>query len=143
MGGITNGGLSISGSGSENAGVTIGHSNILTAAGTRSGSSGSVGFGGTISIPSISYDINGHITSTTTTSVTLPANPVPANPVSVTYSSTATTYFLGTTLGSNGSISTAYRNSNVYMKGSIMNFASGATISFLSDGRLKKYQRKK
>ena len=81
--GITNGGLSISGSGSENAAVTVGHSNILGAAGSRSGSSGTVAFGGTISIPSISYDINGHITSTTTTSVTLPANPNSWRPVEV------------------------------------------------------------
>lgn len=48
------------------------HPNTVTA-GTVSGSSGSVSHGGTINIPSITYNANGHITSTTTTSVTLPS----------------------------------------------------------------------
>lgn len=48
------------------------HPNTVTA-GTVSGSSGSVSHGGTINIPSITYNANGHITSTTTTAVTLPS----------------------------------------------------------------------
>lgn len=55
-------------------GIVLDHSNSI-AAGTSSGSSGTLTFGGSISIPSISYDAQGHITSVSTTSVTLPANP--------------------------------------------------------------------
>jgi len=57
---------------SDNA-VTIGHSNSITA-GTASGSAtGTVSYGGTIDIPTVTYDGQGHITRTDTTTVTLPA----------------------------------------------------------------------
>lgn len=55
-------------------GIVLDHSNSITA-GTVKSSTTTVGFGGTITIPSITYDSEGHITSTTTTSVTLPSNP--------------------------------------------------------------------
>ena len=56
-------------------GIVLDHSNSITA-GTASGSAtGTVSFGGTITIPSISYDSEGHITSTSTTTLTLPSNP--------------------------------------------------------------------
>lgn len=42
-------------------------------AGTASGSSGTLSHGGTFTIPSITYDANGHITEATTTTCTLPA----------------------------------------------------------------------
>ena len=51
----------------------VGHTNIITA-GTAKGSSGSVAHGGTIDIPSITYDANGHITASGKTTVTLPGN---------------------------------------------------------------------
>jgi hypothetical protein len=69
----TNSGLSVSTSGTTR---TIGHSNVLSDAGTASSStSGTAAFGGTIYIPKIKYDINGHITSVDTTSFKLPPNP--------------------------------------------------------------------
>lgn len=53
--------------------VTIGHSNSITA-GTASGSAtGTVAYGGTIDIPTVTYDAQGHITGKGTTTVTLPA----------------------------------------------------------------------
>ena len=55
-------------------GIVLDHHNSITA-GTAKSTTTSVGFGGTITIPSITYDSEGHITSTTTTSVTLPSNP--------------------------------------------------------------------
>lgn len=55
-----------------NAPSAYSHPDSVTS-GTISGSSGSVSHGGTISIPSITYNAGGHITSTTTTSVTLPS----------------------------------------------------------------------
>ena len=51
----------------------IGHSNKITA-GTAQGSSGAVSHEGSFDIPKITYDSNGHITSTGVTTVTLPEN---------------------------------------------------------------------
>lgn len=51
----------------------IGHSNKITA-GTAKGSSGAISHQGNIDIPSITYDSNGHVTSTGKTTVTLPEN---------------------------------------------------------------------
>lgn len=55
-------------------GLVLDHTNNITA-GTVNGNSGNVDFGGTITIPSITYDSEGHITETTTTSINLPVNP--------------------------------------------------------------------
>jgi hypothetical protein len=59
------------GTGLSLSGTTFNHSNAVTA-GTASGSSGTVNFGGTVTIPSITYDAQGHITSKGTTTITLP-----------------------------------------------------------------------
>ena len=48
------------------------HTNILTEAGSTTASSGAVGYEGSITLPVINYDKNGHITSVSTTTVTLP-----------------------------------------------------------------------
>lgn len=62
------------GTGLSLSGTTFNHSNSITA-GTASGGSGTKNFGDSFTIPSISYDAQGHVTSTTTTSVTLPNEP--------------------------------------------------------------------
>ncbi len=62
------------GTGLSLSGTTFNHSNSITS-GTVAGNSGTLSFGGTITIPKITYDAQGHITATTTTSLTLPANP--------------------------------------------------------------------
>ena len=62
------------GNGITISGNIIGHSNSAITAGTVKGTNGSVKHGGTISIPSISYDTYGHITGSSTTTVTLPAD---------------------------------------------------------------------
>lgn len=64
--------------------VTVGHSNSITA-GTASGSTGAVDYGETISIPTVTYDAQGHITGKGTTTVTLPAAQTAAE---VSYSNT-------------------------------------------------------
>ena len=51
----------------------IKHTNSV-ASGTASGGSGAKSFGGTFTIPSITYDAQGHITGKSTTTVTLPSN---------------------------------------------------------------------
>lgn len=55
--------------------VQIGHSNSITA-GTASGSATkTLTFGDTFTIPTVTYDANGHITAKGTTTMTMPANP--------------------------------------------------------------------
>lgn len=51
----------------------IQHTNNITA-GSVAGGSGDVNFGGSIAIPKITYDAQGHITKTETTTVTLPSD---------------------------------------------------------------------
>lgn len=98
-----------SGTGVSISGTTINHSNSITA-GTASGSAtGTVNFGGTISIPSITYDAQGHITGKSTATVTLPANPNTDTKVTQTTRGTATDFtawrgllWEGTDSGSSG-----------------------------------------
>lgn len=53
----------------------INHTNSITA-GTASGSAtGTLTFGGTFDIPTVTYDAQGHITAKGTTTMTMPANP--------------------------------------------------------------------
>lgn len=56
--------------------ITINHSNSITA-GTASegGESRTLAFGGTFNVPSVTYDAQGHITSTGSAALTLPAAP--------------------------------------------------------------------
>lgn len=57
--------------------ATVGHSNTAITAGTASGTSGggTVAFGGTVTLPSVTYDAYGHITAKGTTTFKLPAAP--------------------------------------------------------------------
>lgn len=64
-------GSGLTGGGTLEANRTIAHSNVITA-GTVKGGSGTLTAGSTFTVPSISYDANGHITSATTTTYTLP-----------------------------------------------------------------------
>ena len=67
----------------------INHTNSITA-GTASGSAtGTLAFGGTFDIPTVTYDAQGHITAKGTTTMTMPANP-----------NTDTTYTLSGAYGS-------------------------------------------
>ena len=68
-----------------NSGAEVKHSNNVTAGTAKGDNSKTLTFGGTFTIPSITYDANGHITTWTTTTMTMPANP-----------NTNTTYTLGT-----------------------------------------------
>ena len=57
------------------SGNAINHSNSVTAGTVKGDDSKSLGFGGTFKVPSITYDAQGHITSTSTTTMTMPATP--------------------------------------------------------------------
>ena len=52
-------------------GATLNHDNYLTA-GTVSGSTGAIAFGGIVNIPSVTYNAQGHVISTNITQITLP-----------------------------------------------------------------------
>ena len=65
-------GISISGA---NGVATIGHTNSVTAATAQGSATGTLSFGGTFTIPTITYDAQGHITGKSTTTLTMPANP--------------------------------------------------------------------
>ena len=72
----TNGGLTVSGSPVTSSGtITVGHSNVITAGTAKGDDSKTLTFGGTFTIPSVTYDANGHVTSKGTTTMTMPANP--------------------------------------------------------------------
>jgi len=53
--------------------LTINHTNSIVA-GTASGGSGSLTHGGTFTVPTVTYDTEGHVTSTGTTTYTLPSD---------------------------------------------------------------------
>lgn len=57
------------------SGNAINHTNSVTAGTAKGDDSKSLGFGGTFKVPSITYDAQGHITSTSTTTMTMPATP--------------------------------------------------------------------
>ena len=78
----------------------FGHSNTAVTPATisESGDARTLLFSGKFKIPSITYDAYGHITGTTTTELTLPANP------NTNYYPTAFTWTAGTTEGPSGSL---------------------------------------
>lgn len=64
---------------SGNSGITIDgtfikHSNSITAGTAKGDDNKTLSFGGTFTIPTITYDAQGHITSTGTTKMTMPSN---------------------------------------------------------------------
>ena len=101
-------GISITGTGSSR---TIGHSNAITAGTVKGDNNKTLTFGGTFTIPSITYDAQGHITSTTTTTMTMPTNPNVNAHLYVGASNTAVA-------------NAAATNGNVYL-----NLTNGTTIS--------------
>lgn len=66
---------------SSGTGITIGsgnqinHSNSITAGTAKGDNSKTLTFGGTFTIPTVTYDAQGHITGKGTTTMTMPANP--------------------------------------------------------------------
>lgn len=67
------------GSGISIEGTTINHSNSVTAGTAKGDNSKTLTFGGTFTIPSITYDAQGHIKSKTVTTMTMPAAPTFTN----------------------------------------------------------------
>lgn len=63
------------GSGISIKGTTINHSNSVTAGTAKGDNSKTLAFGGTFTIPSITYDAQGHVTAKGITTMTMPAAP--------------------------------------------------------------------
>lgn len=57
------------------SGNAINHTNSVTAGTVKGDDSKTLGFGSTFKVPSITYDAQGHITSTSTTTMTMPVTP--------------------------------------------------------------------
>ena len=57
------------------SGNAINHTNSITAGTVKGDDSKTLSFGGTFKIPSVTYDAQGHITSTGTSTMTMPATP--------------------------------------------------------------------
>lgn len=113
------------GTGLSLSGTTFNHKNSVTAGTAQGDASKTLTFGGTFTIPTITYDAQGHITGKGTTTMTMPANP-----------NTDTHWTTGITAGATGTTSnSATTNGNTFIKikdnsthrGQIKIVGSGAT----------------
>ena len=75
------------GAGLTLSGTQFKHSNAVTAGTAKGDDSKTLTYGGTFTIPSVTYDAQGHITAKSTTTMTMPA--VPSNVASATKLQTA------------------------------------------------------
>lgn len=107
------------GTGLSLSGTTFNHSNSITA-GTVSGGSGTLAHGGTFTVPSITYDAQGHIKSTTTTTYTLPASGDTDKKTSSTADTSADTIYLVGAKSQSSSGVTTYTNASVYEKSGVV-----------------------
>ena len=103
------------GSGLSLSGTTINHNNSITA-GTASGSaSKTLTFGDTFTIPTITYDAQGHITGKGTTTMTMPADPNVDTKVTQTATTANADYRILLSGGANDSneTTTSFKNTNL------------------------------
>ena len=63
------------GTGLSLSGTTFNHSNSVTAGTAQGDASKTLTFGGTFTVPTVTYDAQGHVTGKGTTTMTMPANP--------------------------------------------------------------------
>ena len=85
--------------------VTISHTNSITAGTAKGDNSKTLTFGGTFTIPTVTYDAQGHITSKGTTTMTMPDNP--NSDTKVRQSVTTTSNYRPLLLGAKNSSSTS------------------------------------
>ncbi len=88
------------GTGLSLSGTTFKHSNSVTAGIAQGDASKTLAFGGTFTIPTVTYDAQGHITAKGTTTMTMPSNPNTDTKVTNTLNTTAKAYVTGTTSSS-------------------------------------------
>lgn len=88
------------GTGLSLSGTTFNHKNSITAGTAQGDASKTLTFGGTFTIPTVTYDAQGHITGKGTTTMTMPANPNTDTKVTNTLATTTKAYVTGTTSAS-------------------------------------------
>jgi hypothetical protein len=71
---------------SGNTTITLNHSNSITSGNTGPGANASPAFGGTFTVPYVSYDAQGHITGTANRTITIPELPAGATLVNLAFS---------------------------------------------------------
>lgn len=81
-------------------GTTFQHTNAVTAGTAQGDANKTLTWGGTFTIPTVTYDAQGHITGKGTTTMTMPANPNSDTKVTNTLNTTAKAYITGTTSAS-------------------------------------------
>ena len=85
------------GTGLALSGTKFNHSNSVTAGTAQGDSDKTLEFGGTFDIPTVTYDAQGHITGSGTTTLTMPSNPNTDTKVTSTLATTTKAYITGTT----------------------------------------------
>ena len=80
------------GTGLSLSGTTFNHSNSVTAGTAQGDASKTLTFGGTFTVPTVTYDAQGHVTGKGTTTMTMPANPNTDTKVTQTLTSSNASY---------------------------------------------------
>lgn len=88
------------GTGLSLSGTTFNHKNSITAGTAQGDATKTLTFGGTFTIPTVTYDAQGHITGKGTTTMTMPSNPNTDTKVTNTLAKTTKAYVTGTTSSS-------------------------------------------
>ncbi len=88
------------GTGLSLSGATFNHKNSITASTAQGDATKTLTFGGTFTIPTVTYDAQGHITGKGTTTMTMPSNPNTDTKVTNTLAKTTKAYVTGTTSSS-------------------------------------------
>ena len=81
-------------------GTKFQHTNSVTAGTAQGDANKTLSWGGTFTIPTVTYDAQGHITGKGTTTMTMPSNPNSDTKVTNTLNTTAKAYITGTTSAS-------------------------------------------
>lgn len=106
------------GTGLSLSGTTFNHSNSVTAGTAQGDASKTLTFGGTFTVPTITYDAQGHVTGKGTTTMTMPVNPNTDTKVTQTLTSSNASYPL--LLAPSGQTTTTTTTAR---------FASGVTLN--------------
>ena len=106
------------GTGLSLSGTTFNHSNSVTAGTAQGDASKTLTFGGTFTVPTVTYDAQGHVTGKGTTTMTMPANPNTDTKVTQTLTSSNASYPL--LLAPSGQTTTTTTTAR---------FASGVTLN--------------
>ena len=121
------------GTGLSLSGTTFNHSNSVTAGTAQGDASKTLSFGGTFTIPTVSYDAQGHVTGKGTTTMTMPATPttVSGNAGSATKLQNARTISLGTAVTATATSFNGTANITIpvtSLNAMYLNVASGDTL---------------